>query len=290
MALLVILLCLALQRYWQIGLHFSRISWLMTYLNSFRFLWEKSNFWCSLGGMILLLLPLPITAGIIDELLKGWLFNLPQLLFQLGILWFCLNAYGYRTRLQGYFAAALEQQQQNITQQESTLLYNITAIPSNNGPSLHRPVIENILLQAAEQLFGVLFWYLLLGAAGAIGYYAVLLLARSQTADFSEVACFRPAAQQLLGGLVWMPFRIVAFVYALAGDFAMGWHYCKHYILSKPQQNEAFITEAGLAALDKLPSNATNDEILQTTVQLINRTLFIVVILLAIFTLGGWFK
>ncbi|MGB6977124.1 MAG: regulatory signaling modulator protein AmpE [Gammaproteobacteria bacterium] len=245
MALIVILICLALQHYWQLGLRFSRAQWLKAYLMVLHPLWGKGNFWYTLGGIILLLLPLPILAGIIDVLLKGWLFDLLQLLFQVGVVWFCLNAYDYHLQSRD----------------------------------------DEVFLQIAEQLFGVLFWYLLLGAAGAVGYYSVLLLARQ---NFNETERFRPAAQQLLNILAWAPLRIVAVVFALAGHFSACWEYCLQHILSKPSQNKTFITEAGLAALGKLASDSTPEQTLQATLQLVDRTLFIVLVFLAIFTLGGW--
>jgi membrane protein required for beta-lactamase induction len=247
MALIVILICLALQRYWRLGFHFSRARWLKAYLRVLHPLWGKSNFWYSLGGIIVLLLPLPILAGIIDLLLKNKLFSLLQLFFQLGIVWFCLNAYDYRGQSSDY---------------------------------------REILLQTGYQLFGVLFWYLLLGPAGAVGYTVVLLLAHQ---NFNEMEGFRPAAQQLLDVLAWAPLRIVALVYILAGHFTGGWHYCRQYLFRNPSQNNTFITEAGLAALGH-PSLDSPEQTLEGALQLTDRTLFIVLVFLAIFTLGGWVK
>jgi AmpE protein len=284
MALIVILICLALQRYWQLGLHFSRLQWLKTYLNALHPIWGKTHFFYTLGGLILLLLPLPILAGTIDLLLKNVLFGFLQFLFQIGVVWFCLNAYDYRRQLENYFVT-VAQQDWDLAQQQAATFTDVGAITLNDWPALQYQVVQGILLQTAQQLFGVLFWYLLLGAAGAVGYSAVLLLAESSA---SETVQFRPAAQQLLAVLAWAPLRLVAIIYALAGQFNSGWQYFQRHLLSTPRENSAFIIGAGLAALGKPAADSSTEHPLPSTLQLVNRTLFIVLVLLAIFTLGGW--
>src|SRR5690606_28503213 len=88
-------------------------------------------------------------------------------------------------------------------------------LPAAVGQEQVRAVITRLLVLAGRRLFGVIFWYVLLGPSGAVLFRAADLL-RHRAAATPVVDA---AARQLYGVLEWAPSRLLAGTYALAGSF-----------------------------------------------------------------------
>jgi membrane protein required for beta-lactamase induction len=96
---------------------------------------------------------------------------------------------------------------------------------AGRGESLREAVEEAIFVQANNRVFGVIFWFMLLGPAGAWLFRASDLLRRR--AVFQAVRGGRSTAPGSFGGalglvhglLAWLPARLAAATYALAGGF-----------------------------------------------------------------------
>lgn len=89
-----------------------------------------------------------------------------------------------------------------------------------HGPSpgeTHRSLVGALFIQSHEKLFGVLLWFFVLGPAGAVLYRLVSRLPR-----FIDETAPESAALQLADGmhavLAWVPARLTALVYGLAGS------------------------------------------------------------------------
>jgi cobalamin biosynthesis protein CobD/CbiB len=81
--------------------------------------------------------------------------------------------------------------------------------------ALIRQTLEETLRQSMIRLFGVLFWFLVLGPAGAVLY----LLTRLARDRWHGEAAFARFAGLVAGWLDWLPVRIVAFSFAIVGNF-----------------------------------------------------------------------
>jgi AmpE protein len=92
-------------------------------------------------------------------------------------------------------------------------------------------LIEPIFRAALKRKFAVIFWFAAFGAAGAIGYRLLQMLAdessaNSTNANESSSAGFVESAQHVEAALAWMPAQLMCAALALASDFdavARGW-------------------------------------------------------------------
>jgi len=83
-----------------------------------------------------------------------------------------------------------------------------------------RVTIEKGLLRSHRHVFGVMVWFVVLGPVGAIGYrLAALLNDRWSPAPGAQPDAFGVFARRAFGLIDWVPVRLTAFSFAIAGDF-----------------------------------------------------------------------
>lgn len=107
-------------------------------------------------------------------------------------------------------------------------------------------VARAILVLAAERLFSVLFWFVVLGPIGALLYRLAAQVVRS---PLELPAAQREAAAFLHGCLAWIPVRLLALGYALVGSLMHAlerWQFDQRPGIA---DNDAVLIEAGLGAL-----------------------------------------
>jgi AmpE protein len=150
---------------------------------------------------------------------------------------------------------------------------------------------ENVLVAAQRRIFGTLLWFLVLGPAGALLYR----LARE--AAQLVVTQARPGLEQpsrtLLFLLDWAPARMLAGLFALAGNFetaVKAWHRCD--AADDDGLQLARCTGIGALQLDGTLSRIDNDTIegaeLHAAMSLVWRALVILLALLGLATLAAW--
>jgi adenosylcobinamide-phosphate synthase len=83
-----------------------------------------------------------------------------------------------------------------------------------------RVAIELGLLRSHRHVFGVIVWFALLGAAGAVAYrLAALLYDRWGGVRDADAMTFGLFATRAFEIMDWLPLRLTAFSFAVAGDF-----------------------------------------------------------------------
>ena len=143
-----------------------------------------------------------------DRALTG---ALPQLLFTAGILFLCLGPRELGADVEALIAAR-EGGNQAEAERLSMLL--------QTGPepeASHRGLIGALFIQSHERLFGVLLWGLALGPAAAVGYRLVSRLPTGMVVEGYGRAAVT-AADQLHAIAAWLPARLAAGLFALAGS------------------------------------------------------------------------
>ena len=91
--------------------------------------------------------------------------------------------------------------------------------PEGGAPTLEGPaLVEAVFRCALWRWFGVLFWFLLLGPAGAVCYRLVALAAQGRAQSLLPPAQGE-AAQWILALLNWPVAHLMTFAMALAADF-----------------------------------------------------------------------
>lgn len=152
-----------------------------------------------------------------------------------------------------------------------------------------RAVITRLLVLAGRRLFGVIFWYVLLGPAGAVLFRAADLL--RHRADLESDAGIA-AAQRLYGMLEWAPSRLLAGTYALAGSFDEAMAERRAYYTECQGRffeiNEDILACTGRGALAFEHDVAGDIEDLEAVSNLLFRALVIWLAVLALLSLLGW--
>lgn len=116
-------------------------------------------------------------------------------------------------------------------------------VKADNGEQLMAGVQRYLLWQAFQGFFVVIFWYVLLGPAAALGYRLLALAAERAT---SPLVVERAA--QLRHALEWLPARFMALSFALVGNFVAVTRAMLHDLLNWNLDNASFVTRAGCVA------------------------------------------
>jgi len=96
------------------------------------------------------------------------------------------------------------------------------------SPAVDEPVTDanpiwigsmRLLVGADSWFFAPVFWFLVLGPAGAVLHYTTGIAAQAWDVRNSRFQEFGRAAHNLYQVLTWIPVRILAISYALLGDF-----------------------------------------------------------------------
>ncbi|MDW8323818.1 MAG: regulatory signaling modulator protein AmpE [Burkholderiales bacterium] len=110
---------------------------------------------------------------------------------------------------------------------------------------LARSGIEHVLLLGLTRLFGVLFWFALLGVFGAVLYRLSGLCRERWAAEPSFCAFPRRFAFYL----DWLPARVAAFSFAIVGDFEGALACWRRQAGTWGEPNEGVVLAAGAGAL-----------------------------------------
>jgi AmpE protein len=291
MKLLAILIVIGMQRYLDVGATWPRTNWFNFYLTRMQSLLQRTVLWSNVAGVIIILLPILFVVGLLQMFFHSWsFFGIWKLIYDTVILWFCLDAYQLKHQLSDYFSAFVKNDHA-ISHEHGTKFVREQAAQKLTGniTSLARSITCEIFLRSNEQLFGVLFWFVILGPLGAVAYYLALTLrdlSAKQNSPFVELLL---PASKVYGVLDWIPVRILGLSYALVGHFINTFNYFRKNLSAGIVQTPEFAIYSGFSALgiehvDVIHADAEEN---QAALALVDRTVFLWIVIVAIFTLGG---
>jgi membrane protein required for beta-lactamase induction len=192
------------------------------------------------------------------------------------------------SRLDEYIAALQSGDESAQHDIESQLL-----VGGVRGEDERERMIRSILLRSHEQLFGVLFWFTVLGMTGALLFCLVVQL-RRRSADAQ--GGYVQAVRDLHQILCWPSARLEALGFALAGnlvDALDGWRAVGDAVAL--DASDELLGSVGVGALHVGLHRAQEEEGAHPLVDgvseaqaLINRTLVIWLIALGFMTIGNW--
>lgn len=169
--------------------------------------------------LLAFLLVLPVLA--LSIVLDDALLHIPAFAFAVVILLFSLGPRDLKEEVDDYCAAADAGDAEGVRRVAKELL---EADPPDDVSERERRVERAVFGQANNRIFGVVFWFLLLGPTGA-WLFRVLDLMRHHLAfhtaadDDPDEARLVAVVRGVHGALAWIPARLLAISYALAGSF-----------------------------------------------------------------------
>jgi AmpE protein len=240
----------------------------------------------SYAALAIVVLPLVLLVAFISWLISGWLYGFVTLIFQLVIFIYCLGP----KNLWADGFACINALVQGDPQAAADKLKTSFGAANNGGyqQSLHHHLLGNIFVESNRRVFAIVFWFFILGPAGAVLYRLLALLATDapQATIDSQMAQNARTSESVLD---WIPVRILTFIFALGGHFVQVISVWRKQAPHGLSSNESMLTECGYAALG-LETNGiiTEDGSAERhAISLLDRSFIIVLVIIAIWAVLG---
>lgn len=301
MKLIALILGLVLERVATELLHLRELRWFDRYYDFGLDRVNRYRGWVVHAGIVVLLALPAIPVLLVSAALRGeeaylpvtnisW--DLPYMVFAVFVVFLCLGPRDLGNEVDDYCRALDEGDEARARR---VLIELAESEPEGEGDT--ELVEEAIFVQATNRIFGVVFWFVVLGPVGAWLYRIGDMLHRRTVFEANrnpelEIRV-RPAVEAVYGVLKWIPARLAALGYALTGSFddaLDGWR----GIGREPEgpfhtTNDELVARVGKAAMTgtlEKPSNTSAAA--RNSMRLVTRTLFLWVTILAVMTIFGW--
>jgi AmpE protein len=219
-------------------------------------------------------------------------WDLPYLLFAVFIVFLCLGPRDLGSEVDDY-CAALGRGDNDEARRV------LTELSESRHPSTRNvEVVEDaVFVQATNRIFGVAFWFVVVGPVGAWLFRVSDLLRRRAVFEAARsapsVVSALPAVEAVHGALAFVPTRLAALGYALSGSFddaINGWRgHDRPAGASLHHGNERLAAAVGKAAMTGFLAQPANSSAAgRNSMRLVMRTLFIWITVIALMTIFGW--
>lgn len=226
MNLIALLIGLIIERLATKIFHWRRMRWMDRIIDrGFRVVERFAN-WPALIPVILLALVLVLPVFAVTFALGDALLGFPYLFLAIVVLFFSLGPKDIGEDVNEY-CTALEADDEELVQHRAKALIE-GDVPEDSLERIHC-VESAVFVQANNRLFAVIFWFVVLGPLGPLGAWAyrvtdlvrrrAVFSAARDDEDAGTSAQIRDAAVMLHGWLAWIPARLTAIGYAIAGHF-----------------------------------------------------------------------
>jgi len=299
MNFLALLLGLAIERLLTAVFHLREFRWLDPLFDMlFR---EAASRGRLLGGVILaaggLLMVVPVL--LVALVLWDEFLQIPYFLFSVIVLLFSLGPRDLEQEVEDYCTALEREDEEGLRRVAKELAEEDTP---NDPAARHAAAERAVYVQANNRMFGVIFWFLILGAAGAWLFRVFDLMrrrARYQQArpePTFDAGVIEMPARLLHGVLAFVPAHLLAVGYTLAGNFeaaATGWRAAREPGTGFVARTESLLAEVGVSAAGREPGPTAEAaeayERLRSAMALVMRTLWLIWCpVIAVLTLYDW--
>ena len=298
MTLLALLLSLMLERGLTHFLHLRELRWLDGYVDwSGRLIGQRTGHWLKLAAAAFVLFPV-VPVALVSEALGSQLLGLPQLAFAVVVLLFSFGPRDLKDEVDDYLAALKCGDEAGASGRAMELLESDAV---GRGAGRRIAVEEAIFVQANNRLFGVIFWFMVLGPAGAWLFRISDMMRRRAAFEVSRRAQppaeldYSDALSWVHGALGWVPARLTAMSYALAGSFedAVGsWRLAvdqaSHGLLDRTEDLLARVGAGSLqASLTRVPADELDVATARGAWRIVSRALWVWLAVIAALILAG---
>ena len=304
MNLIALLIGLIIERLATRIFHWRRMRWMDRMIDAgFR---RASGFanWPALIPVIILALLLALPVFIVIFVLGDALLGFPYLFLAIVVLFFSLGPKDIGEDVDEYCEALRQGDEELIFRTANALVEGDVA----TDPRERLQQVESaVFVQANNRLFAVIFWFVALGPFGPLGAWAyrVTDLVRRRAVynasrvddEAGELDDAKQAAIMLHGWLAWIPARLTALGYAIAGHFDAAfaaWRMPAEPVAASPSEaSEMLLARVGNGALAL--HDEEGEELNERGVRgasaanrLVFRLLLIWAVIIAAMTLYGW--
>jgi AmpE protein len=304
MNLIALLIGLAIERLATQLFHWRRMRWLERIIDAGFERAMHDSAWppllVVLGLVALLVLPVLVVTFALGDSLLGF----PYLVLAIVVLFFSLGPKDIGEAVDEYCAALVDGDGEDIRRNAAGLL---------DGEVIEEPrermhaVESAVFIQANNRLFAVIFWFIALGPFGPLGAWtyrvtdlirrrAVFNAGRATDDDRAALDALRDVATTVHGWLAWIPARLTALGYAVAGHFdeaLRAWRNQPETASTPSRATELLLARVGTGAmaLAEMP----DEDLVERSVRgatsaknLVYRLLLIWAVVIAALTLYGW--
>ncbi len=215
-------------------------------LNNFH---SKHRFFLQLCGLFawaLLILPVVVLL---------WLFVLnleQQPFFDIAIGIVCLTfALGTKSLTQHAREVSKALKKSDITLARKKIAMIVSRdTSSSDEKAINSATIESVLENGSDAIFAAIFWFVVLGAPGVILYRLANTLDAMWGYKTERFTYFGWAAARIDDGLNWLPARLTALSYALAGNTRTAWSCWQKQAKNWHGINPGVVMASGAGALN----------------------------------------
>lgn len=295
MKFLALLIALGVERLFSSQLHVREPSWLVAYVRRVLRTSTTQDGDLRLGalaiGAVLPGLVVAIAIGFIDELGAPFWLALAGL-----VLFFALGPRDLQQEIDEWLRAVEAGDAAAAAGLRAEILEYDAA--QRRGPALDS-IAEAVFVQANNRVFGVVFWFALLGPFGALTFRlgdllrreALLRAARADAPP--DAAALAADAQRFHGVLAWAPSRLLALTYGVAGSFEESFAGWRRYLREESDhffdENDRLLVLAGRGALGARWAEASGEaERTRRAVRLVQIAFYAWLAVLAALTIAAW--
>lgn len=260
MTLLALLIGLIIERIATQLFHLRRLRWLDQLIDSGFRVGDRLAAWPALIPVLLLVLILIAPVFVAVFYLWDESYGIEDLLFAVIVLFFSLGPQDIGEDVAEY-CRAIEANDEERIQHTSKALIEHDA-PSDPLDRIHA-VEESVCVQANNRLYAVVFWFVVFGSFGPFGplaawTYRVTDLIRRRavfnaTREVNASDALLSASVMLHGWLIWIPARLTAIGYAMAGSFDAALSAWRHPRVTEDgsihSKSERLLARVGIGAL-----------------------------------------
>ena len=176
-------------------------------------------------GVIIALLLLPVLAtALVLYLIGGWFFGLVGLAINVAVLLYACGRGDYLAQLQAYRYSMSHLDTQAVFD-AANQYYDVKG---DDLATVHNKVRQKISYQAYERWFAVAFWFLILGAPGALLYRICHIVSDGSVAlvdanvessgAYHYHSSYADDTNAILSFMDWLPSRLWALIVGLSGN------------------------------------------------------------------------